>query len=110
MISSDAATPDLPPGLVEEYLAGMRRTLGLLASLGARLSAAGNDRSALEALHREIHKIHGSAGSYGFADVSRLAAWLEATVKVWDARPDHTEVDSGALERRFMTRMAALHG
>src|SRR5260370_916202 len=110
MISSDAVTPDLPPGLVEEYLAGMRTTLGLLASLAARLSAAGNDRSALETLHREIHKIHGSAGSYGFADVSRLAAGLEATMKDWVARPDDPEVDRGSLVRWFVARLAAMLG
>src|SRR5260370_5413739 len=110
MISSDAATPDLPPGLVEEYLAGMRRTLGLLASRAARRSAAGNDRSALETLHGEIHRIHGSAGSYGFADVSRLAAGLEATMKDWVARPDDPEVDRGSLVRWFVARLAAMLG
>src|SRR2546426_5327162 len=76
----DAGTPpELPPGLREEYLAGMRAQLGLLATIADRLTAAGNDREALAVLQRETHKIHGSAGSYGFAEASRLAAGLEAT-------------------------------
>ncbi len=62
---------DLPPGLREEYLAGMRTVLGALAAIAERLAIAGNDREALEALQRESHKIHGSAGSYGFMDASR---------------------------------------
>src|SRR2546422_292814 len=63
----DAGTPpELPPGLREQYLAGMRSQLGLLATIADRLTAAGNDREALAMLQRETHKIHGSAGSYGF--------------------------------------------
>src|SRR3989441_4687123 len=91
----DAGTPpELPPGLREQSLAGMRSQLGLLATIADRLTAAGNDREALAMLQRETHKIHGSAGSYGFAEASRLAAGLEATAKDWVARPDDPEVRS----------------
>src|SRR5438034_11711432 len=99
----DAGTPpELPPGLREEYLAGMRSQLGLLATIADRLTAAGNDREALAVLQRETHKIHGSAGSYGFAEASRLAAGLEATAKDWVARPHDPDGDRGSRseERR----------
>src|SRR5689334_12503679 len=97
---------ELPPGLLEEYLQGMREQLGVLAELADRLATAGNDREALEALRRETHKIHGSAGSYGFCDVSRLAAGMEETVKDWAARPDDRDVDRGSLARWFVVRLA----
>jgi CheY-like chemotaxis protein len=98
--------PELPPGLLEEYLQGMREQLGVLAELADRLGAAGNDREALDALRRETHKIHGSAGSYGFWGVSRLAAGMEATVKDWAARPDEVDADRGSLARWFVARLA----
>src|SRR3989454_1117045 len=107
----DAGTPpELPPGLREQYLAGMRSQLGLLATIADRLTAAGNDREALAMLQRETHKIHGSAGSYGFAEASRLAAGLEATAKDWVARPDDPEVDRGSLLHWFVGRLAEMLG
>src|SRR5438876_905962 len=107
----DAGTPpELPPGLREEYLAGMRAQLGLLATIADRLTAAGNDREALAGVQHETHKIHGSAGSYGFAEASRLAAGLEATAKDWVARPDDPEVDRGSLVHWFVARLAAVLG
>src|SRR6266513_3046671 len=79
--------PELPPGLLAEYLESARSQLGVLAGLVHRIAARSADREALDALRREIHKVHGSAGSYGFMDASRLAAGMEATVKDWLARP-----------------------
>ncbi len=98
--------PELPPGLLEDYLENTRAQLGVLADLADRLVAAGNDREALDALRREAHKIHGSAGSYGFWDASRLAAGMEETVKDWAARPDDRDVDRGSLARWFVVRLA----
>src|SRR6267378_2183122 len=102
--------PELPPGLVAEYLESARAQLGVLAGLAKRLIAAGGDRDALEALRRETHKIHGSAGSYGFMDASRLAAGMEATVKDWVARPDDKDVDRGSLAGWFVKRLAEMFG
>jgi len=99
---------DLPPGLREEYLAGMRATLGVLAGIAKRLAAAGGDREALETLRRETHKIHGSAGSFGFMEASRLAAGMEATAKDWIARPGDTDMDRAGLTGWFVTRLAEM--
>src|SRR5438094_794814 len=84
--------PELPPGLLAEYLESARSQLGVLAGLAHRIAARSTDREALDALRREIHKVHGSAGSYGFMDASRLAAGMEATVKEWGARPGGKDV------------------
>lgn len=109
-MTGPSTPPELPPGLLEEYLAGMRTELGVLSAIAERLARAGNDREALEALRRETHKIHGSAGSYGFMDASRLAAGMEATVKDWVARPEDPEVSRGSLAHWFVSRVAELHG
>ncbi len=102
--------PALPPGLLEEYLENARAQLSVLAGLAERLVASGGDREALDALRRETHKVHGSAGSYGFMEASRLAAGMEATVKDWAARPDEPDVERGSLARWFVKRLAELLG
>jgi CheY-like chemotaxis protein len=111
-MAADAAPPppELPPGLQREYLEGMRAQLGVLSRLADRLAVAGNDRAALESLQRETHKIHGSAGSYGFTEASRLAAGMEVTAKDWVARPDEGDVDRGSLAGWFVARIADMFG
>src|SRR2546427_3160914 len=79
--------PELPPGLLAEYLESARAQLGVLAGLAERLVAAGGDREALDALRRETHKGHGSAGSYWVMEASRPAARMGATLKDWAGRP-----------------------
>src|SRR5207245_1871552 len=80
--------PELPPGLLAEYLESARAQLGVVAGLAERLVVAGGDRDALDALRRETHKVHGPAGSRGFLEASRIAAGMEATVQRGDAPPD----------------------
>src|SRR6266576_2806120 len=102
--------PELPPGLVAEYLESARSQLGVLAGLAERLVVAASDPEAIDALRRETHKVHGSAGSYGFMEASRLAAGMEATVKDWAARPDEPDVERGSLARWFVKGLAELLG
>ena len=54
------------------------------------LGSSAADPSAPEtiaALRRELHRVHGTAGSYGFVEASRLAAKLEQRVDAWEAGP-----------------------
>src|SRR5206468_3151081 len=99
LMTGDATTPELPPGLLEDYLEGMRGQLGALARVADHLDADGGDQEALEQLRRETHKIHGSAGSFGFWNASRLAAGMEVTAKDWLSRPGDTDVERGARTR-----------
>jgi CheY-like chemotaxis protein/HPt (histidine-containing phosphotransfer) domain-containing protein len=101
---------ELPPGLVQEYLESARAQLDVLAGLTAQIAARGDDREAVDALRREVHKIHGSADSYGFMEASRLAAGIEATVKDWVARPDDDAAARGSLAAWFVKRLAEMLG
>src|SRR2546429_3729071 len=98
--------PELPPDLVAEYLESARSQLGVLAGLAERLVVAASDRQVIDALRRETHKVHGSAGSYGFMEASRLAAGMEATVKDLAAPPDEPDVERGSLAPRVVKRLA----
>jgi len=102
-------TPDdLPPGLLEEYLKSARTQVASLAEIADRLAASPRDTRVLDALRREVHKVHGSAGSYGFWDASRLAADMETTVKAWLANPEAGGgAERGAEAHRFVTSLAA---
>ncbi|HVH67972.1 MAG TPA: response regulator [Gemmatimonadales bacterium] len=109
-MAGDAPPPELPPRLVEEYLESARSQLDVLAGLADRLAARGDDAEALGELRREIHKVHGSAGSYGFMEASRLAAGIEATVKDWVTRPDDDPAARGSLAGWFVKRLAEMLG
>src|SRR5213080_5110281 len=107
-MSVDRTPAELPPGLLAEYLESAATQLQVLAGLADRLTVAANDIEALDGLRRETHKIHGSAGSYGFWEASRLAAGMEVTAKDWLSRPGDTDVERGALTRWFVARLAEI--
>ena len=106
-VGGDFDPSDLPPGLREDYLRGARDRLGELAELVERVKASGNDWEALDSLRREAHKIRGSAGSYGFAEASRVAAQLEESAKVWLTDPSAPADRRVAAARDYVRRLAA---
>ena len=97
----------LPPGLRDEYLQGARDQLGGIAELAERLIDSGDDAAAIENLRHEAHKLRGSAGSFGFAQASVVAAELEDATKQWLARPADGAATRGAAARGFVRRLAA---
>jgi CheY-like chemotaxis protein/HPt (histidine-containing phosphotransfer) domain-containing protein len=97
----------LPPGMSEVYLQGARDQLGGIAELAERLVAAGDDIDAVDQLRREAHKIRGSAGSFGFAQATAVAAELEEAAKQWLAQPEQGANSRGAVARAFVRRLAA---
>jgi len=97
----------LPAGMRERYLEGARDQLGGIAELAERLVVAGNDIDAVEQLRREAHKIRGSAGSFGFAQATAVAAELEESAKQWLAQPGQGASTRGAVARAFVRRLAA---
>ncbi|HVG62549.1 MAG TPA: diguanylate cyclase [Hyalangium sp.] len=103
-LAADAGKPSAPTELMNE-LAAMNAEYGRhlrrrLASLKEALAKArAGSRDAVEAAYYDAHKLHGSAGSFGFGSVGEAAGRLEALVK--PAR-EGLEVDWEAAE-------AALH-
>ncbi len=91
----------------EAYLQGARDQLGGIAELAERLITTGDDIDAVDQLRREAHKIRGSAGSFGFAQATAVAAELEEAAKQWLAQPGHGARTRGAAARAFVRRLAA---
>ena len=59
-------------------------TITLLEDLARQLGLDPAAPDTIAALRRELHRVHGTAGSYGFAEASRLAAKLELRVAGWE--------------------------
>ena len=60
-------------------------TIASLEDLAGQLSVDAVAPDTIAALRRELHRVHGTAGSYGFTEASRLAAKLEQRVAGWEA-------------------------
>ena len=55
-------------------------TIALLEELTRQLAADPTAPQTIAELRRELHRVHGTAGSYGFVEASRLAAKIEQRV------------------------------
>ena len=62
-------------------------TIALLEDLARQLGADPSAAETIAALRRELHRVHGTAGSYGFIEASRLAEKLEKRVAGWEQDP-----------------------
>lgn len=58
-----------------------------LEAIADRLDVDPADVSALEPLVREMHRVHGTAGSHGFHEASTIAAAMERRAAAWLAAP-----------------------
>ncbi len=67
--------------LRREYSQTLPAKLSKLASLVEGLTRQPDDRDALEALIMAVHRLHGSGGSFGFAEVSRLCGEWELELR-----------------------------
>ena len=93
------------------FLAAAEETVGAFAIHAERLAAAPAAPDVLAALSRELHRVRGTAGAYGFTEASQLAEQLEDRVRRWAIDPT-LDVDGRApTVRRFATQLrAALAG
>lgn len=97
---------DIPPELLADYRRAVATQLAAIKACADRLEKHPSDRDALETFRREVHKVRGSAGSYGFPDASELAAGMEETAKDWIKNAEDVQLDRGALAGWFVDRIA----
>ncbi len=81
--------------LREHFRASSGPIVAAFERLATQLTASPAAPRALEALRRELHRVKGTAGSYGFLDASTLATKLEERVAGWIVDPK-LELDSRA--------------
>ena len=81
---SVARASDALRTLRERFRETSAGTIALLEDLARQLAADPSAPETVSALRRELHRVHGTAGSYGFVEASRLAAKLEQRVDAWE--------------------------
>lgn len=81
--------------LREHFRASSGPIVATFERLASQLTTSPTAPRALEALKRELHRVRGTAGSYGFLDTSMLATRLEERVSGWITDPQ-LEIDSRA--------------
>lgn len=96
--NNGGTTADLDHALAalrEHFRASSGPIVATFERLATQLANAPTSPRTLEALKRELHRVKGTAGSYGFLDASTLASRLEERVSAWVADPQ-LELDSRA--------------
>lgn len=81
------ATSEKLRQLRERYRASTDHIVEGFRGLALQLASAPDDPAVLELLRRELHRVHGTAGSYGYAEASQLASALEERAGGWVAAP-----------------------
>jgi len=82
-----ARASDALRALRERFRESSAGTISLLEDLARQLGADPVGPDTISALRRELHRVHGTAGSYGFGEASRLAGKLEQRVGSWELDP-----------------------
>lgn len=104
MFMTPPARPDLAATLArlrERFLASSGQTVAIFAGLAEELARDPASAETLATLHRELHRTHGTSGSYGFHSASRVAAALEAVAARWAAEPAHDAAQRPLIVGRF---------
>ena len=93
--------------LRERYRASVANTVAGFRYLAAQLTVKPDNGEVLESLRRELHRVHGTAGSFGFPDASRLAGVLEARAMRWAADATFDRGTRGAIIAHFASALEA---
>jgi CheY-like chemotaxis protein len=93
--------------LRERYRASVANTIAGFRYLAAQLTVKPENAEVLESLRRELHRVHGTAGSFGFPDASRLGGVLEARAARWAADPTFDRGTRGAIIAHFASALEA---
>lgn len=93
--------------LRERFAASAAKTMAALTSLADHLQRTPSSVEVVDALRRELHRVHGTAGSYGFHEASRLAAGLELVASRWQSDPGCDRDRRAAIVRQLVRALAA---
>jgi len=105
-VTSPAQFNEAIAKLREKFAATAGNTVQAFSALADQLQRMPTAPEVVDALRRELHRIHGTAGSYGFHEVSRLAAALELVASRWQADPSRDRDRRAAIVRQFSRSLA----
>ena len=85
----------------ERYASAAANTVAAFERLAEQLETAPAAVALVTALRRELHRVHGTAGSVGFEEASRLAASMETLATRWLDDPALDRERRGAVVSQF---------
>lgn len=97
--------------LRQHFVANLSSTTAQLETLAASVEPGPDADLALTALGQQLHRLRGTAGTFGFVAAAALAADMESQVQIWQA--GDTQDDAGhrsARVRRFIQEFARACG
>jgi len=92
--------------LRERFAASAGNTLKAFENLADQLQRTPTAPEVVDALRRELHRLHGTAGSYGFHEASRLASALEMLANRWQADAQRDRDRRATIVRQFARSLA----
>lgn len=93
--------------LRERYRTTIRNTVAAFRRLSAQLAVIASAPEVVDALRRELHRVHGAAGSFGFPEASVLAAELEEIAIRWVEDPKLDIDRRAAMTAEFANALEA---
>jgi len=104
---TNAQTNEALRVLRERYRITIANTVAAFRRLSAQLAVIASAPEVVEAVRRELHRVHGAAGSFGFPEASRLAAELEDAAVRWMADPSLDSDRRAAMIADFANELEA---
>lgn len=101
------APPDV---LRERFLGSAHAALERLQQCATMLDLDPCDANALDSLRRELHRLRGSSGSYGFAEAGERIGEMEQRARTWAIDPTLDAEHRGAHLRRVVDALHTAFG
>lgn len=96
--------------LRQRFLGSARAALERLQQCAALLDGDPRDANVLDTLRRELHRLRGSSGSYGFAEASERIGEMEQRARTWALDPTLDAEHRGAHLRRVVDALHTAFG
>jgi CheY-like chemotaxis protein/HPt (histidine-containing phosphotransfer) domain-containing protein len=87
VIPTNAQAAEALGALRERYRASSPRRVATFRLLAAQLTIAPDAPETLKHVRRQLHRVRGNAGTFGFLELSRVAAGLEERADGWAEDP-----------------------
>jgi DNA-binding response OmpR family regulator/HPt (histidine-containing phosphotransfer) domain-containing protein len=96
--------------LRQRFLGSARAALERLQQCAVLLDRDPRDANVLDTLRRELHRLRGSSGSYGFTEAGERIAEMEQRARTWAVDPMLEAEHRGALLRRVVDALHTAFG
>ncbi|HEY3287954.1 MAG TPA: response regulator [Gemmatimonadaceae bacterium] len=102
--------PTPPNALRERFLGSAHAALERMHQYAALLEIDPRDGNVLDTLRRELHRLRGSSGSYGYAEAGERLAEMEQRARTWALDSTLDAANRGVILRRAVDALYTAYG